>query len=202
MKKKLAFCILGIALLSGCQGTTDIKPTAIESSIKPMSMEVSNYTEYKNMYLNMAKNLKLDGFEKVEDYSSISKLVMIDKDISFDKRSNLTLSGEKNPVDSTQQRIVFKDKKNKLAIFIDVIYINGDVGEDLLYSDVGVEKKENDQPAFRNYRTDILGYHNSIIKISTYNIDTSPADAKYMIEETNKIDKIIVKFLKDNGTDK
>ncbi|KEQ22591.1 hypothetical protein [Paenibacillus tyrfis] len=148
-----------------------------------------SYDQYLSLYKDMATNLDLKGYQKTEDNTVTPYLIQIDPQVSFNKREFMTKTGEQT-TESTQARIVFKKSDDGTIVYIDFIYLDKIIGNNLFYSDVS-SKTTVSNPNVSKYNTDILGFKNLLIKVTLISSNENPISK----EQQHFVDKHVVEFL-------
>ena len=106
----------------------------------------------------------------------------------FGKRECMSLTGGSTN-QSTQSRIVYISTDGNYILYIDLIYLDKDIGNDMVYSDVP-SKTTLKNEIVQKFRQDILSYNNSLIRITMYSNKDKPVNNELQYP----IDKAVTGF--------
>jgi hypothetical protein len=152
-----------------------------------------NYLQYQQFAKDFS-NIKLSSFELIEHTIDVNNIDIVEKDITFNRKNTLTLSGNLEDVDETVESILYKNKKNSMILRIDLIFTSQLLENNFLY--ISSFSGEEFQKYIPCYRDMILTYKNLIIKI-TVTDKTNEIDS-YL---TTSITKEIMPFLNNFNND-
>lgn len=135
-KQVLAFVLVGTVVLAGCEEPQkDVqKEAAASAAHAEEKVEILNYDEYSELFLSMTENLEIPGYTLLNS-STDTDIIMIDKEISFNKREYLTLDGtyaNKSQVQTSQESLFFGSEDGKTALIITIAYTDAAIGEDIV----------------------------------------------------------------------
>jgi hypothetical protein len=152
-----------------------------------------NYLQYQQFAKDFS-NIKLSSFDLIEHTIDVNNIDIVEKDITFNRKNTLTLSGDLEDVDETVESILYKNKKNSITLRIDLIFTSQLLENNLLYiSSFSGEEFQKHIPCYRDM---ILTYKNIIIKITV--IDKTNEIDSYL---TTSITKEIMPFLNNFNND-
>ncbi|CAH1204327.1 hypothetical protein PAECIP111893_02224 [Paenibacillus plantiphilus] len=132
------FFVLSLILMSSCSDSN-----YITNNSKPVSQqspqEISNhsqlihYSEYQQIFETFTKELSISGYS----YKSGSvgpNIVIMDKDLSFNKREYLTLDGkfDMNNTQPTSELLLFENEDSSKQLAIRISYTTSYIGNDLV----------------------------------------------------------------------
>ncbi|MCD1258814.1 hypothetical protein B5M42_008195 [Paenibacillus athensensis] len=186
MRKYTLMIFVLMLLLAGCEDELKVSRETVSPSPSP----TNQYEEYQKLYNKMVDSLQIPDFKKIEDNKEFPYLIQIDKSVSFDKREYMSVTGDATN-QPTQNRIVYSSNDGNYTLYMDLIYLTKDIGNDMVYSDVVSKSTLNNENAQR-FRQDILSYKNNLVRITLF----SNKDQAVSIEIHNRIDRAIVDFLK------
>ncbi|MBJ6363933.1 hypothetical protein ACFOQM_22150 [Paenibacillus sp. GCM10012307] len=175
----IMFLALGI---SGCQNFNN-----------GPSDKLITYEEYSNLYRNFSTNFNPPDLTKVAIEDRIA-LVAIDKESSFGKRSYLTVSGQQDERVS-QRRLAYENTSEKYIVFVDLIYLNKLLDNDLVYWNTNSINQYKDNALLKKFDDNILSYRNILIKITMFSEGEQNAASSDVIRKTTLS---IVDFLESN----
>ncbi|MGO0059573.1 hypothetical protein ACTID9_06125 [Brevibacillus fluminis] len=193
--KKIIFLSLVCSLfiiLAACTSGENEYPN---SQIKHKSQRAISYEDYIKLCNTMANDMVLPTFTKVEDNINTPTIIFVDKPITFGKRNVLTLTGEQTN-QSTQRRIIYSDNNKKTAIKIDLIYLERELENDLLFTSLPSKNRGLNEVTER-FTQDIFAYNNILVNVTIYSSD-KPITMKLQ----NEIDVAVVNFLQNYKTTK
>lgn len=132
----LFFVILTV-LLIGCSEQTNSMPTSnknntdttvIEKTVDP----ILSYTQYEKLIKSVADSLNITDFTLKA--ASGENIVVVEKDLTFDKRENLTLDGKRNManVQPTSHLFIYENQDQSKQIIIRFSFNTNYIGNDLL----------------------------------------------------------------------
>lgn len=167
----LTLCLLTVlvlpSLITGCDADTKVPEkqssiaTVTSSTTEPSAI---SYDKYYNLFVDMAKTLKIKGAKEV-DLTNSTHLVAVGSAYSFDTRTFLTTDGTQSGK-VTQQRIVFKDNDQDAYTFIDLVYVKESLGKDMIFWPTKSMDTYEKEPFLKKYDECMLSYNNVLIKIT------------------------------------
>lgn len=138
LRKQVLACVLaGAVVLAGCeepQKDVQKEVTVASAAYAEEKVEILSYEEYSELFLSMTENLEIPGYTLLNT-STDTDIIMIDKEISFNKREYLTLDGtydNKSQVQTSQESLFFGSEDRKTALIITIAYTDAAIGEDIV----------------------------------------------------------------------
>ncbi|HHT88573.1 MAG TPA: hypothetical protein GX002_06155 [Clostridiales bacterium] len=162
MKKKyislyLLLLVLGI-LTQGC----------LKNQTKQTNLDNDNgiisYEQYRKLFSDLSENFLPKDCVKLTATENLH-LVIVDKDNSFGKRGFLTLDGEQSDT-STQQSICYESINKEYILYIELIYLNKELDNDLVYWHSNFADGFIDESLAKMYDENILSFHNILVKMT------------------------------------
>ncbi len=144
--------------------------------------ESLTYDEYVTLYQEMSQEFLPPDLSKVPLKDKIA-MIAVDKKASFGKRNFLTVSGEQSER-VTQRRIAYENTNKKHIVFLDLIYLNKPLDNDLIYWNSHSIDKFRDNALLKKFNDNILSYHNILIKITMFSEGEQTAAASGVVRET------------------
>lgn len=194
MRKQVLACVLaGAVVLSGCEETQeDVQREVAAASVAHAEekAEILSYEEYSELFLSMIENLEIPGYTLLNS-STDTDIIMIDKEISFNKREYLTLDGtydNKSTVQTSQESLFFGSEDGKTALIITIAYTHAAIGEDIV-SYVSSEGYDLPEEVIQKSDLITLSYKNLIISV------LQSAEEAVVEEDTTLAAEKLVEFL-------
>lgn len=175
MKKyKLLFnisIVLVVAfLIQGCSSTpqkstvsSNINKTQSQKTVSNADNEntILSYDKFEKIFKDVCDKFTVAGFTK-SGATQPGSIVVVEKKSSFGKRQFLTLDGSQSSPE-TQETVSYDENDSKYELFLDFIYLNKDIGNDLVYSNGHFIQKYNKDNIASKYDDCILSFHNILI---------------------------------------
>lgn len=159
-KNILQFLILLVLciLIQGCS-KNQTKQTNLDNENNFIS-----YEQYKELFSDLSESFLPNDCVKLTETENLY-LIAIDKENSFGKRQFLTLDGEQSNT-PTQQSLCYESTNKDFILYIDLIYLNKELDNDLIYWNSGFAGEFIDKDLADIYRENILSFHNILVKIT------------------------------------
>lgn len=130
--------VSSLILMSSCSDSNHISNSSNAVS-QESTLEISNdsqlitYSEYQQIFETLTKELSISGYS----YKSGSvgpNIVIMDKDLSFNKREYLTLDGkfDMNNTQPTSELLLFENEDSSKQLAIRISYTTSYIGNDLV----------------------------------------------------------------------
>ncbi|MDK8183668.1 hypothetical protein [Paenibacillus sp. UMB4589-SE434] len=185
--KLFYFCLAIVLICSGCvnKSTSNASPHQV---LAPKN-DILSIFQFQQLAASIEKNLIIPGFKINGSTLGDNTIIAVEKELSFDKRSYLTTNGIETG-QKTQERITFNNDRDHYLVFLDVIYLNNYIGNDLVYWKLADEKFKEEK-TYSRFKDSIISYKNIIVK-TTIVSQNEELDSLKLIE----VDNSIVNFLK------
>jgi hypothetical protein len=175
------FLIFGLLfVIIGCKSNNNIEPSK--------NINILSNIQYHELISDMSSKINIPKFKILNSTLEDSQRVAVEKSISFNKRAFLTTNGEVDGPKS-QERITLVNQKDNYQLFIELIYLDNFVGQDLVYWNVNEDSQKNDDINSR-YKDSIMSYKNLLIKTTIIS-----KSGKVDYTELIYADKAIVDYL-------
>lgn len=176
MKKKyinfLCYFLLIISFLFSIYQYTLIKNLKNNLTTNDKNLD---YNTYEELFKYLIKNIDVPNFS-VKASTLGNNISKIDKDLSFNKREYITLTGkmEIDNISPTEEQIILENKEQEKQITIGILYTNSYLGNDLVgwlnnqgFSDINSDLASKNNSVILTYKNLII----SINQCSTNKID-------------------------------
>lgn len=176
MKKKyinfLCYFLLIISFLFSIYQYTLIKNLKNNLTTNDKNLD---YNTYEELFKYLIKNIDVPNFS-VKASTLGDNISKIDKDLSFNKREYITLTGkmEIDNISPTEEQIILENKEQEKQITIGILYTNSYLGNDLVgwlnnqgFSDINSDLASKNNSVILTYKNLII----SINQCSTNKID-------------------------------
>ena len=194
LRKQVLACVLaGAVVLAGCeepQKDVQKEVTAASAAHAEEKAEILSYEEYSELFLSMTENFEIPGYTLLNS-STDTDIIMIDKEISFNKREYLTLDGtydNKSQVQTSQESLFFGSEDGKTTLIITLAYTDAAIGEDIV-SYVSTGGYGLPEEVIQKSDLITLSYKNLIISI------LQSAETAVVEEDTTLAAEKLVEFL-------
>lgn len=177
--------IIIVTIIIGVCGASAIKTKKANSTQTDKTL---SYESFQNVFKELNTNFKVDDYE-LRGKSVEQNLIGIDKPLSFDKRSLLTIDGTQKSGE-TQERIIFENDKNKSIILVDLIFLKEFIGSDLIYLNSLNPYDVKNKSILNNFNSAMISYKNLIVKITILG-DQDNSD-KVLFSSITNIQKILI----------
>lgn len=142
--------------------------------IEKKSDNFIEYNEFISAFHSMNQDMELTNYNNLGGNNGV-ELVYIDERLSFGKRNYLTLDNKQNNV-STQQRIEYMEDNGESLAVIDVIYLDKELSNDLIYWSNPLSENSENEFIRESYTENIISYKNTLVKISLFATDSNVVD--------------------------
>lgn len=193
MKKNwVTIMILSILIiLTACENNVnapDIDPTP---TTEQYQHDVLSYEQYVNIVSSIHDELRFSSATMKLTESSLekSRIIIVDEDVSFGKKTYLSLNNELK--DTTQHFLTYQDTEKGYKLITGWIYTNVNQGNNLLYFKPNIEGNTGD---FNS----ILSYKNILVHIQLTHTTSSPPSDEEFVKENEAVLKDIVSFLQES----
>lgn len=141
-----------------------------------------DYEEYSKIFDYMANNLKLNHFE-YKDGDTIPGVVVVDKDLTFNKRKVLNLTDEINTAESksTQKLLIYENKELNKQITIIFSYIPYYIESNMINCLTPWNYDKTTQQLSEKSCMSTVNYKNIIITITETSINKSDIQDVFMV---------------------
>lgn len=195
MRNKIKLLLLAavFVITTGCNNESsnvaEAKPSsALTTSVQEDNKKMLSYERYSSISEDLSK-LTIPNFNFIESPLSI---IAVNKALAFDNREYLTVDGEQNE-NSTQRRIIFQSSNKKQILFIDLIYLNHYIGNDIVYWNSRGSSTLKNNEFVLGYNDIILSFNNLLIKFTLFNEEGLAG-----VETINEVAAPIVKYFADS----
>ncbi|MCX7920767.1 MAG: hypothetical protein N3B21_01900 [Clostridia bacterium] len=165
-----------------------VQPT---QSAQPTVCSIS-YNQFEIIFDRLKNEIKVDGYKYLSG-SEGDNVTIIDPILTFGKRTNLTLDGKfdtSHPL-TTQETLIFANKKNDRYFLIKMSYTKTDLDNDIInYSSEGGYKGTN-EALIKKSDLAIFSYKNLIFTV--LQVDEKAVDTRVTEAFMKEIIKIITK---------
>lgn len=184
----MALFLVGVV---GCENSPPEHPVAKTAP----TQNVLNYPQYLEFVKHLRDNFTPEGYSHVTDTVERPVTIIIEKDISFGKRETLTLTGDmKDPRPlPTQNRVVYQDQNQGYVLYLDVIYTDTWLGDQLLSWDLEAPNELPDVPVLGQSSQSLYSHKNFLVKV-TLNAFKGQS-AVTILKEINKLNRIVASHL-------
>lgn len=174
-----------VVLLAGCLNNGQTQEKIPSNTV---ALSKLTYDQYRKLYKDMSTELNLSGVHKVEDFTQLGYVVIVEPELTFGKRNVLTRTGEQT-VETTQSKITYEGED--VAVYIDLIYLEQSLSNDMVFIETDTEhfKELNFDERFQET---ILSYKNTLIRVGVYSTSEKPIPDGML----NDFGKSIVSYLK------
>lgn len=157
--------------------------------VKKENVEKSplSYKQYRELYNSIKNNLELKDFNQISSTNG-KTLVAIDKDLTFNKRNWITITG--NSYQSTQDTIFFESKDKNTLVTVNFAYTSNFIGNDIVFY-IPSTNEDSINSNLKNL-TDfmVISYKNLIINI--HQTSSIVVDKDITKSFTRELEKVIV----------
>lgn len=178
--KKIIAMLLMVSFMVGC-GIKDNQKNGNKSTEEM-------YEQYKVITSSVEKNFKFSNYEMKETTTKIDNIRIIERDVSFDKKELLTVTGTMDSGETQDKLVYVSDRK---YIEVDVIFSEINIGNQILYYD-SVSEILIDNKMIKNYRELMFSYKNVIFKVRFISNDLEDSDIIELNTFTAELEKYLV----------
>jgi hypothetical protein len=180
--------ILGLISFVSCSS----KENKVQKSTSKKPKVTFSASKYKKI-CKLAEKLNFKGYKLVYSTADYDNFMVVEKSLTFNKRKMMSTNG--NMLDPTQERLIFESDDKKSSLFLDIIFLEKDLYNDLVYSNPGIDDKELDPKILEyNYHENIFSYKNLLVKFTDVPLDKNTSNGDYI--KFNDKSLVIVNFLK------
>jgi hypothetical protein len=172
-KINVSICLFIVSLmLVGCSKETLYPNSKMIDAATQVTNDMLSYEEYEKLFEYIVKSFKVDGL--VIKASTLGEnLTILDKDLSFNKRTHLTLDGSFSQVIAkpTDEYIILENKDQSKQVTIGMFFTNSYLGNDLIGwpTNAGFGNLNEHLANGTNYA--VLSYKNLIITVHQSSTD-------------------------------
>lgn len=150
--------------ISGCKSKTHNNINLPINNDKEADKKIFSYEKFIKIIKDIEDNYNMDSFEIIESSSNIQNMIVVEKDITYNKKQFLTNSGNDDGTGETQERIIYKNKSDFYVIF-DIIFTDYYIGNNLIYYKNCSDTLKNNE-IFNSFSDALISYNNIIIKVT------------------------------------
>jgi len=195
--RSLALITLGLSFMmmtvAGC-GTDDTNTvTAVAPTQQQLQAPQPSYHEYRQVVKTFVDQFLPEGYTKIHDTLHYPVTVIVDPENTFGQRETLTLSGEKaDPTpEPTQNRIIYQNQQSGLVLYLDFVYSEKLLPNNMLSWDNSPLPQLADYPQLRTSTENLLSFGHTLIKITITNV----GGPQVLTEKLSGITKQVVQTL-------
>ena len=152
---------------------------------------ILSYSQYIELMTFFKENMSFTTIpmEFLESTLENPYIIIVNHDMSFDKKNYLTLNNDSN--ESTQYIIIFKDLINEYKLVTSWIYTEVNQDNNLLYL------RQNDEENGINDFNSIISYNNILIHLQLVSISSNNQLPESFVKENAYVLTEIIEFLKN-----
>ncbi|MEN1987698.1 hypothetical protein [Paenibacillus hubeiensis] len=168
-KKKLIICV--VLLCSVVVGCDAIKPEGqyeptIQTEVKnEPKTDIYTYEEYEALVQEFSEVVHIPNYT-LKNIPLIKSLVIVEKELTFDKRQSLTVNGDTSDMRPTQQIYIYENKDQSTQIQVRIGYTKNYLDKDLVIWDSSKGFEKTNSGLSKNTDVATFLYKNLVISIT------------------------------------
>ncbi|MFX3643426.1 MAG: hypothetical protein ACE3L7_33040 [Candidatus Pristimantibacillus sp.] len=160
MNKKIILCLVLLCTFAiGCESNpTEVKNEPSISNVvdnDKKNKDVFSYEQYTTLIQDFAEKVQIPNYE-IKNTPLIKSLVLVEEELTFDKKQSLTLEGNKSDMRPTQQILMYENKDQSTQIQIRIGFTKNYLDEDLVIWDSSKGFEETNKEL--SSKTDVATY--------------------------------------------
>lgn len=159
MTSRINFLIL-ILVVSSLIATGCINNKADD----PIDTELLSYQEFQQLLHDITENLAIPNYEIVETTQNNTTMIAVEKDLTFDTRQLLTVSGDQDGM-VTQERLALENKEKSNLLLVDAIYLENPIENNMLFWKLNEGSFSSNYELFNQYHENLISYKNILFKV-------------------------------------
>jgi hypothetical protein len=120
-------------------------------------------------------------------------IAFVDKEVSFGKRTALTVTGDGTSLQPTQNRVIFRNQDTSTLLLLDFLYLPKPLEDDLVSWDPTPAPAIRDVENVQKFHQNVLSFRNTLVKLTVVSESDQPVDPRQLTE----ISIAVVKFLQN-----
>ncbi|AJS58048.1 hypothetical protein [Paenibacillus sp. IHBB 10380] len=167
--------LLLLLLIVGCNSKGNSEILSVEDSaliVTPEKVKVEDqkneiiisYEQFSDLSGKLAKDIRIPGF-KLRNTPIYPSIMLVDKDITFDKKQSITVDGTLDDLRSTEQLLIYENDNQTMQIQIKIAYTSVVIGNELVSWNLSSGYESTSKELSNNIDLATLTYKNIIITI-------------------------------------